>query len=122
MFYSDDGGRTWTKSTSDLSSPCYPDFVGNNYGADEPCVLELKDGRLWMLMRTQTGFLYESFSSDHGRTWSEPLIISDDAPGYDLGYPSTVQSADDSLLTVWYEKMKDSTRAVLRQARWKLKV
>jgi hypothetical protein len=71
VFYSDDGGRTWTKSTSDLTSPCYPDFVGNNYGADEPCVLELKDGRLWMLMRTQTGFLYESFSGNQGRTWSD---------------------------------------------------
>ncbi len=71
VFYSDDDGRTWTKSKSDISSPCYPHFVGNNYGADEPCVLELKDGRLWMLMRTQTGFLYESFSNDQGETWSE---------------------------------------------------
>ena len=71
VYYSDDAGRTWTKSKSDLSSPCYPNFVGNNYGADEPCILELKDGRLWMLMRTQTGFLYESFSSDQGETWSD---------------------------------------------------
>jgi len=70
-FHSDDGGRTWTKSGSDVSSPCYPGFVGNNYGADEPSILELKGGRLWMLMRTQTGFLYESFSSDQGETWSD---------------------------------------------------
>ena len=42
VYYSDDGGGTWTKSKSDLSSPCYPNFVGNNYGADEPCVLELR--------------------------------------------------------------------------------
>lgn len=71
VFYSDDRGRTWTKSKSDLSSPCYPNFVGNNYGANEPCILELNDGRLWMLMRTQTGVLYESFSRDQGETWSE---------------------------------------------------
>jgi hypothetical protein len=70
-FHSDDGGKTWTKSDSDVSSPCYPGFVGNNYGADEPSVVELNDGRLWMLMRTQTGFLYESFSQDEGQTWSE---------------------------------------------------
>jgi len=70
-FHSDDGGTTWAKSASDVSSPCYPGFVGNNYGADEPSIIELRDGRLLMLMRTQTGFLYESFSSDQGDTWSE---------------------------------------------------
>jgi hypothetical protein len=55
-----------------------------------------------------------------GSSWSEPLIISDDGAGGDLGYPSTVQLGDGSLLTVWYERMKDSPYAVLRQARWSL--
>ena len=54
----------------------------------------------------------------HGRTWSGPIIISGDGPSGDLGYPSTVQLGDDSLLSVWYERMSDSPRAVLRQARW----
>ena len=40
-------------------------------------------------------------------------------PG-DLGYPSTVQLGDGSLLSVWYEAMKGYRGAVLRQARWKL--
>lgn len=59
-------------------------------------------------------------STDHGRTWSEPLTISDDGPGGDLGYPSTVELTDGTLLSVWYEVRKGSSRAVLRQARWKL--
>ena len=59
-------------------------------------------------------------SDDHGATWSEPLTISDDGIGSDLGYPSTVELDDGSLLTVWYEKMKGSARAVLRQAHWSL--
>ena len=46
------------------------------------------------------------------------MIISGDGRGGDLGYPSTVQLADDSLLTVWYESMAGLPRAVLRQARW----
>lgn len=69
-YYSDDLGKTWKKSDADLTAPCYPNFNGNNYGADEPAILELKDGRLWMLMRTQTGFLYESYSGDKGTTWT----------------------------------------------------
>jgi len=38
----------------------------------------------------------------------------------ELGYPSTVQLSDGSVLTVWYEDMAASPRAVLRQARWTL--
>ena len=49
------------------------------------------------------------------------MIISGDGIGGDLGYPSTVELADGSLLTVWYETMKEPKLAVLRQARWKLR-
>ncbi len=59
-------------------------------------------------------------SEDGGRTWSEPIIISGDGASGDLGYPSTVELDDGNFLTVWYELMKGSPRAVLRQARWKI--
>jgi hypothetical protein len=59
-------------------------------------------------------------SADQGRTWSEPLIISGDGKGGDLGYPSTVELEDGSLLTVWYESLKSSPYAVLRQAHWRI--
>jgi len=68
--YSDDAGATWSLSRSELTSPCYPGFNGSNEGACEPAFEELRDGRVWMLMRTQAGFLYESFSDDHGTTWT----------------------------------------------------
>jgi hypothetical protein len=69
--YSDDGGDTWALSPSELTSPCYQGYNGNNYGACEPSVIQLSDGRIWMLFRTQTGFMYESYSTDQGTTWSE---------------------------------------------------
>jgi sialidase-1 len=59
-------------------------------------------------------------SEDGGRTWSAPMTISADGAGGDLGYPSSVQLADGSLLSVWYESKKGYRGAVLRQARWKL--
>jgi hypothetical protein len=34
--------------------------------------VELPDGRVWMLMRTQTGRQWESFSADGGVAWSAP--------------------------------------------------
>jgi hypothetical protein len=59
-------------------------------------------------------------SEDHGRNWSEPILISQEGAGGDLGYPSTAQLGDGSLVSVWYEKLAESPRAVLRQARWSL--
>jgi hypothetical protein len=60
-------------------------------------------------------------SSDHGKTWSEAITISNDALSGDLGYPSTVQLKDGSLLTIWYEKLASNQNgASLRQARWVL--
>lgn len=68
--YSDDGGASWQLSASKLTSPCYEGYNGSNEGACEPCFEELRDGSIWMLMRTQAGCLYESNSKDNGTTWS----------------------------------------------------
>jgi hypothetical protein len=67
--YSDDNGASWTESQSKLIAPCYQGFNGNNEGACEPAIERLRDGSIWMLMRTQAGFLYQSHSSDNGTTW-----------------------------------------------------
>lgn len=80
LIYSDDGGLTWTWPDVRLKVPT-PDIV-SAYGSVEPVVIELKDGRVWMLIRTQQGRFYESFSAD-GATWSEPMpsqITSSDSP------------------------------------------
>lgn len=78
--YSDDDGTSWHLSTPDLRVQV-PDIV-SAYGAVEPVVLEMKDGRVWMLIRTQMGRFYESFSPN-GSDWSEPEptpLISSDSP------------------------------------------
>ena len=59
-------------------------------------------------------------SSDAGQTWSEPILLTTDALSGDMGYPSTVECDDGTLVTVWYELLKDSPLAQLRQARWRL--
>jgi hypothetical protein len=79
VLYSDDGGATWKESPTPLKVLA-PDL--GTYGAIEPVVVELSDGRVWMLIRTQHGRFYESFSKDGG-TWSKPQptrILSSDSP------------------------------------------
>ena len=88
--YSDDGGRTWHQSPAELTAPCYEGYNGSNYGACEPTILQLADGRVWMLLRTQTGRLYESFSPN-GAEWSEPKpsrFCSSNSPGWLVRLPN----------------------------------
>ena len=66
-FISDDAGRTWRTDATIVSPP--PDRSAT---LQEPGVLELRDDRLWMWMRTTQGVQYESFSTDGGMHWSEP--------------------------------------------------
>jgi sialidase-1 len=105
-----DGGKTWTE----------PHSIGV-WGLPSH-MLRLKDGRLMMSYghRRKPFGNQARLSADHGKSWSEPIIVSGDGAGGDLGYPSTVQLADGSLVTVWYEKLAKSSFAVLRQARWSL--
>ena len=68
---SSDEGKTW-KLHGALSMPKW---------ALECMITELKDGRLWLLSRTGSGFLWESHSSDKGRTWAEPKATRISNPG-----------------------------------------
>jgi hypothetical protein len=79
VMLSDDDGKTWTRSSSVLTTG----GGGFESGASEPTVVELPDGRLWMLIRAQTGHLWESFSSDRGKSWqpaTESNLPSSNAP------------------------------------------
>ena len=75
VFYSDDDGVSWQRSEF-VNAP--PHEIGGvhkgvrwNHGAVEPTVIELEDGRIWMIARTAQDQHYESFSEDGGETWSE---------------------------------------------------
>ena len=95
--YSDDAGKTWKQSPAQLTSPCNANYNGNNYGACEPVAVERTDGEVWMLMRTQAGFLYESFSKD-GADWSEAKpsrFHSSDSPA------ALAKLADGRLVVAW---------------------
>lgn len=97
VLYSDDDGETWELSDCELTAPCYAGFVGENYGLTEPCILQLDDGRAWSLFRTQTGFLYESFSED-GAKWEAPTptpFISTTSPA------ETVRLPDGRIVIFW---------------------
>lgn len=90
-FVSDDEGLTWRRGEGHVDAP--------QRGAMEPEVVELQDGRVLMIMRTQLGHIATSLSSDGGQTWGERGQLPVQAPEA----PATLRTipATGDLLLVW---------------------
>lgn len=84
VYLSDDDGRTWRRGRTLLTAP--------KRGAMEPGLVELKDGGVMQIIRTQTGYIWRSFSRDGGDTWTpaEPWNIeSPESPATLVTLPGT---------------------------------
>jgi Neuraminidase (sialidase) len=95
-YLSDDAGATWRRCAT--TQKAYgPDQ--KRVTAQEPGVVELRDGRVLMFVRTTAGVQYLSTSADRGETWSAlaaSTIVSPCSPASIRRVPST-----GDLLLVW---------------------
>jgi hypothetical protein len=92
--FSDDGGQTWGRS-NDCAIEGGGEFVES--GATEPVVVQLNSGLVWMVIRTVSGYFWESFSND-GSVWTPPQqtrIVSCNAPA------GVTRLSDGSLALSW---------------------
>ena len=109
---SSDGGRSWTTPVQ---------ILGDCGGAPSH------------IMRHSSGALVTTFSyrirpygikamisRDEGRSWSEAEFLYSNEVSGDLGYPSTVELRDGSLLTVFYVTPIKGGPASIMQQKWSL--
>lgn len=90
-YYSDDNGLNW-KRKSMVEVP-------HGIMAQEPGLVELKDGRIMMYIRTNSGVQFASFSRNKGKKWSKAVptnIPTPLSPATIVRIPST-----QDLLLVW---------------------
>ena len=87
-----DGGKNWTpwKNLGIIGSP--------------PHLLLLSSGEILCSYgrREKPYGIRAIISADGGESWGEEYVIDEDFETYDLGYPSTVELDDGSLITVYY--------------------
>lgn len=109
-YYSDDNGLTWS-SGKEVPNP-------DNVVTQEPGLVELKNGNIFMFIRTGSGYQYQSFSSDKGVSWSPAAatnIFSPLSPASIQRIPST-----GDLLMVWNNN--DGTNPQLKGKRTPLTI
>lgn len=77
FFYSDDYGENWSCVKVEHPEPCpvtYP-HKGPRWRVScgtEPYACELDENKMIMILRNSNDFFYQSFSYDHGNSWTKP--------------------------------------------------
>lgn len=94
-FESGDRGHTWTERGVVARG-----FAGLGEGFSEGSFVKLKDGRLYAVIRTGGPF-YHFWSSDGGRTWTEPELFTVNGESVGMCWPCLQVSADGTLAMVW---------------------
>ncbi len=108
---SNGGGKTW--STAEVM-----DFHGS-----PPHLLRHSSGVLVTTYgcRERPYGIRAMVGQDDGETWSYDYILRDDGPHPDLGYPSSVELGDGSILTVYYQQPRGvDDKCALLWSRWRL--
>jgi len=102
MTHSADGGMTWDIPIA-VTEP-------NEHPGD---LIRLKNGDLLLTFgeRNAPRGAVAMLSHDDGKTWDPKtrMVLGDDAPLYDCGYPSSVQLPDGRIVTVYYKVMDAAT-------------
>ena len=106
-----DSGKTWTPPVRLLPIK----------GGAPPHILKHSSGAL-ICTYGYREFPYgikAMFSFDEGRTWDCGYDIYTNKISDDIGYPSSVELADGSILTVFYAQESENSPAVIMQQKWR---
>ncbi len=108
-----DNGKTWSKPVQ---------LIGDTNGAPSHLFLH-SSGTLISAFskRTYPYGIRVIFSKDGGESWSEEFSLYENLVSDDLGYPSTVELDDGSLITVFYARESEDPPDVIMQQKWILK-
>ncbi len=107
---SSDQGRSWGEIT-------YSDTVGS-----PPHLMIHSSGALICTFgRRKAPFgMRAKVSYDNGLTWDKEYVLDERFQGWDMGYPSTVELSDGSLLTVYYQRVEGDDYCSILYTKWRV--
>ncbi len=113
---STDGGKTWSKPVQLLDT----------FGGAPAHIMQHSSGALISVYgdRQAPFYIKAMISLDGGKTWDTDHAIYENGISADIGYPSTVEMPDGSLLTIFYAvpEKGGTHRTVIMQQRWKFEI
>ena len=105
-----DGGRTWST----------PEDMGIH--GSPPHLLRHSSGAIVLTY----GWRHAPYgqrariSRDDGATWSDEIILRDDGPDGDLGYPCSIELPGGDILTVYYQKRPGESLCSILWTQWRI--
>ena len=105
-----DKGKTWSKPHR---------IIEKTEGAPSHMLIH-SSGRVICTYshRTAPYGIHVIFSNDNCQTWSEAQVLYQDNLSSDIGYPTTVELKDGSLITAFYVHDGQNQPAVIKQQKW----
>lgn len=109
---SDDGGKTWSE----------PEMILDETGGAPPHLILLSSGLIVSTYgrRKQPYGIMAMISDDGGKNWQKDIRLYENTASDDIGYPSTIELEDGTLLTVFYATDEDGKPCDIRQIKWKI--
>ncbi len=107
---SKDEGKSWS----------VPEKLLPDKGGAPAHIIEHSSGALISLYgyRQEPFEIRAMFSEDNGKTWDKDHTVYLNGVSGDLGYPSTIELSDGSLLTVFYAKETENSPCVIMAQKW----
>lgn len=109
---SDDGGKTWSE----------PEMLLDKTGGAPPHLIRLSSGLVVSTYgrRKQPYGIMAMISDDGGNSWEKDIRIYENTASDDIGYPSTIELEDGTLLTVFYSADEEGKPCEIRQQKWRI--
>ncbi len=109
---STDKGKTWSE----------PEMLLDETGGAPPHLIQLKSGLIVSTYgrRKQPYGIMAMISSDGAKTWEKDIRLYENTASDDIGYPSTIELDDGTLITVFYATEEENKPCRIMQQKWKI--